>query len=99
MIKKRAMNMGASSGGAAMAAAAAGNQDTTSGMVITGYPWVIPAAACDLRGKQINESNLGHSIGRRGLRAQGDQITSLGAQGQPHTLKRNTHASSTLRPA
>src|SRR6202035_4982917 len=46
----------------------------------------IPVAACDLRGRPVNESNLGHSIGRRGLRAPGDQITSLGAQGQPLTL-------------
>jgi subtilisin family serine protease len=66
--------------------AAAGNQGTIGSTVITGHPWVIPVAACDLRGKPINESNLGHSIGRRGLRAPGDQITSLGAEGQPLTL-------------
>jgi subtilisin family serine protease len=66
--------------------AAAGNQGTVGSTVITGHPWVIPVAACDLRGKPVDESNLGHSIGRRGLRAPGDQITSLGAQGQPLTL-------------
>ncbi len=66
--------------------AAAGNQGTIGSTVITGHPWVISVAACDLRGKPVNESNLGHSIGRRGLRAPGDQITSLGAQGQPLTL-------------
>ncbi|MGC2222502.1 MAG: S8 family serine peptidase [Methylocella sp.] len=66
--------------------AAAGNQGTVGSTVITGHPWVIPVAACDLRGKPVNETNLGHSIGRRGLRAPGDQITSLGAQGQPLTL-------------
>jgi subtilisin family serine protease len=66
--------------------AAAGNQGTIGSNVITGHPWVIPVVACDLRGKPVNESNLGHSIGRRGLRAPGDQITSLGADGQPLTL-------------
>jgi subtilisin family serine protease len=65
---------------------AAGNQGTIGSTVITGHPWVIPVVACDLRGKPVNESNLGHSIGRRGLRAPGDQITSLGAEGQPLTL-------------
>jgi subtilisin family serine protease len=34
----------------------------------------------------MRESNLGHSIGRRGLRAPGDGVTSLGAEGQPVTL-------------
>jgi subtilisin family serine protease len=66
--------------------AAAGNQGTIGSTVITGHPWVILVAACDLRGKPVNESNLGHSIGRRGLRAPGEQITSLGAEGQPVTL-------------
>ncbi len=66
--------------------AAAGNQGTIGSTVITSHSWVIPVAACDLRGKPVNESNLGHSIGRRGLRAPGDQITSLGAEGQSLTL-------------
>ena len=66
--------------------AAAGNQGTIGSTVITGHPWVIPVAACDLRGKPVNESNLGHSIGRRGLLAPGEQITSLGAEGKPLTL-------------
>ena len=34
----------------------------------------------------MNESNLGASIGRRGLSAPGDSITSLGAEGQALTL-------------
>ena len=34
----------------------------------------------------MDESNLGGSIGRRGLRAPGDSITSLGAEGQARTL-------------
>jgi subtilisin family serine protease len=66
--------------------AAAGNQGTIGSTVITGHPWVIPVIACDLRGRPTRESNLGSSIGRRGLRAPGDGITSLGAKGQPVTL-------------
>jgi subtilisin family serine protease len=66
--------------------AAAGNQGTVGSTVITAHPWVIPVAACDLRGKPVNESNLGHSIGRRGLLAPGEQITSLGSEGKPFTL-------------
>ena len=34
----------------------------------------------------MNESNLGSSIGRRGLAAPGDGITSLGSGGPPLTL-------------
>jgi subtilisin family serine protease len=47
---------------------------------------VIPVAACDLRGKPLHQSNLGHSIGRRGLLAPGERITSLGSEGEPLTL-------------
>jgi subtilisin family serine protease len=63
--------------------AAAGNQGTIGGTVITRHPWVIPVAACDLQGRPVGGSNLGKSIGNRGLSAPGDGITSLGAMGQP----------------
>jgi subtilisin family serine protease len=66
--------------------AAAGNQGTVGSSTITRHPWVIPVVACDLRGRPMNNSNLGSSIGRRGLSAPGDSITSLGAEGQPLTL-------------
>jgi subtilisin family serine protease len=66
--------------------AAAGNQGTVGSSAITRHPWVIPVVACDLRGRPMNESNLGSSIGRRGLTAPGDAITSLGTEGQPLTL-------------
>jgi subtilisin family serine protease len=66
--------------------AAAGNQGTLGSSAITRHPWIIPVVACDLRGRPINESNLGSSIGRRGLSASGDGITSLGAEGQSLTL-------------
>src|SRR5262249_53545004 len=54
--------------------------------VITRHPWVIPVVAYDLQGRPMDQSNLGHSIGRRGLGAPGNAITSLGAQGPPLTF-------------
>ena len=66
--------------------AAAGNQGTVGGTVITSHPWVIAVAACDATGKPLNASNLGSSIGLRGLRAPGEGVTSLGADGGSLTL-------------
>jgi subtilisin family serine protease len=67
-------------------AAAAGNQGTLGSSAITRHPWVIPVVACNLQGRPMNESNLGSSIGRRGLTAPGDGVTSLSAEGAPVTL-------------
>ena len=66
--------------------AAAGNQGTLGSSAITRHPWVIPVVACTLAGRPTNESNLGSSLGRRGVRAPGDGITSLGAEGRSLTL-------------
>ena len=66
--------------------AAAGNQGTVGSSVITRHPWVISVAACDLSGRPVGFSNLGRSIGQRGLSAPGEAITSLGAEGPPLTL-------------
>jgi subtilisin family serine protease len=66
--------------------AAAGNQGTLGSTAITCHPWVIPVVAYDSHGRPMNHSNLGSSIGRRGLGAPGDRITSLGASGRPLTL-------------
>lgn len=66
--------------------AAAGNQGTVGSSAITRHPWVIPVAACDLQGRPLNESNLGSSIGRRGLSAPGEGGTSLGTNGKPQTF-------------
>ena len=65
---------------------AAGNQRTLGSSAITGHPWVIPVVGYDLQGRPIHESNLGSSIGRRGLGAPGDRITSIGINGKPLTL-------------
>lgn len=65
---------------------AAGNQGTLGSTAITRHPWVIPVVAYDLHGRPLGQANMGSSIGRRGLGAPGDQITSLGAEGRPLTL-------------
>ena len=66
--------------------AAAGNQGTLGSSTITRHPWVIPVMSCDPAGRPMNGSNLGASIGRRGLSAPGANITSLGAEGPALTL-------------
>ena len=66
--------------------AAAGNQGTIGSSAITRHPWVIPVVAYNLRGRPINQSNLGGSIGKHGLGAPGDDVTSLGADGKPITF-------------
>ena len=66
--------------------AAAGNQGALGSSAITRHPWVIPVVACDDRGRPMNDSNLGGSIGRRGLSAPGAGVTSLAAEGEPLTL-------------
>jgi len=66
--------------------AAAGNQGVLGSSAITRHPWVISVVACDLRGRPMSGSNLGRSIGRRGLTAPGDAITSLSAEGPPLRL-------------
>ena len=58
--------------------AAAGNQGAVGGSVITRHPWVIPVVAYDFGGHPLGLSNLGASIGRWGLGAPGQAVTSLG---------------------
>jgi subtilisin family serine protease len=81
---EEALNQAARRG--VLVVAAAGNQGTLGSSAITRHPWVIPVVACNQTGRPINESNLGRSIGRRGLTAPGADITSLGTEGQPLTL-------------
>ena len=66
--------------------AAAGNQGAVGSSALTRHPWVIPVIASDLRGLPLTYSNLGNSIGRRGLGAPGQGITSLGINGHPPTF-------------
>jgi subtilisin family serine protease len=69
-----------------IAVAAAGNQGLIGNSVITRHPAVIPVTASDLRGLPLPGSNLGGTIGRRGLMAPGMGITSLGTDGGPQTF-------------
>jgi subtilisin family serine protease len=62
--------------------AAAGNQGMLGSTIITRHPWVMAVTACDREGNPLRDSNLGNSIGRRGLRAPGKGITSLGTDGE-----------------
>jgi subtilisin family serine protease len=66
--------------------AAAGNQGAVGGSAITGHPWVIPVIAYDRGGRPMDLSNLGSSIGRRGLGAPGESVTSLGTMAEPVTM-------------
>jgi subtilisin family serine protease len=70
----------------AIVVAAAGNQGTLGSTTITRHPSVIPVVAYDREGRPMNHSNLASSIGRRGLGAPGDRITSLGIKGRSLTL-------------
>ena len=58
--------------------AAAGNQGAVGGSVIISHPWAIPVVAYDVGGRPMGISNLGASIGRCGLGAPGEAVTSLG---------------------
>jgi subtilisin family serine protease len=66
--------------------AAAGNHGSVGGSEITRHPSVISVVGCDREGRPTIESDLGGSIGLRGLRAPGENVTSLGPDGQPLTL-------------
>ena len=70
----------------AIIVAAAGNQASVGSSVITSHPSVIPVIGCDRQGRPTVESNLGNSIGRHGLAAPGENITSLGTDGKLRTF-------------
>jgi subtilisin family serine protease len=73
--------LGYAAGRGVVIVAAAGNQSSVGSSAITRHPWVISVAACTNQGRPLSESNLGSSIGRRGLSAPGDSIVSLGTNG------------------
>jgi subtilisin family serine protease len=62
--------------------AAAGNHGTVGSNAITRHPWVVPVVACDLGGRTLGISNLGSSIGRRGLSAPGEGVIGLDPEGK-----------------
>jgi len=64
---------------------AVGNQGMVGSSAITRHPWVIPVVAYDLSGRPMSQSNLGNSIGKRGLGAPGEGVTSLYSEGELRT--------------
>jgi subtilisin family serine protease len=70
----------------AVIVAAAGNQGEIGSSVITRHPWVIPVVAYDLTGRFMTISNVGASIGKRGVGAPGEGVTSLRAAGGSLTM-------------
>jgi subtilisin family serine protease len=86
----QALNYAASAG--VLVVAAAGNDGTIYSSAITHHPWVIPVTACGQTGVPLGTSNLSPSLGRRGLLAPGERITSLGPSGQPMTLSGTSFA-------
>jgi len=71
----------------AIAVVASGNQKSIGSSTMTRHPCAIPVVGCDEKGMPTAESNLGHSIGRLGLRAPGTAITGFGSDGNPRSLE------------
>ena len=59
--------------------AAAGNQGAVASSAITRHPGVIPVIGYDAQGRPMGMSNIGSSIGRRGLGAPGEGVAGLSA--------------------
>jgi subtilisin family serine protease len=81
---QRSLDYAASRG--VISVAAAGDQGMLGSTVITRHPGVIPVVACDDQGRPTAGSNLGPSIGRRGVMAPGRAVTSLGPNGEYQTF-------------
>jgi len=86
----QALNHAANAG--VLVVAAAGNDGTIYSSVITRHPWVIPVTACGQTSMPLGTSNLSPSLGRRGLLAPGERITSLGPNGQSMALSGTSFA-------
>ncbi len=66
--------------------AAAGNQGMVGSSAITCHPWVIPVVGYGRNARPMVQSNLGSSMGKRGVGAPGEEVTSLSPKGQSCTL-------------
>ncbi len=60
---------------------AAGNQRVIGGSTLTRHGWVLPVVAYARSGRPAEGATLGGSIGRRGLGAPGEEVTSLAPGG------------------
>jgi subtilisin family serine protease len=65
--------------------AAAGNQGVLGSSPITRHPWVLPVVAYGRAGRPMAYSNLGGSIGLRGVGAPGEAIEILNPGGGTRT--------------
>jgi subtilisin family serine protease len=83
-VLAEALNYAASQG--VIVVAAAGNQGSVGGTSITNHSWVIPVVSYDMQGRPMAHSNLGRTIGCRGLGAPGDRITSIDGSGKPMVM-------------
>ncbi len=66
---------------AVIVVAASGNQGSVGGSALVRHSAVIPVVAAGENGRIIDVSNLGRSIGRRGLAAPGESVESLSPDG------------------
>jgi len=92
-----ALSFAASHG--AIPVVAAANQGSVSSSTLTGHPWVLPVVACDGAGRPLPSSNLSATVGRRGIAAPGEGITSLGANGRLLTLSGTSAATALVTGA
>ena len=65
----------------ALVIAAAGNDRKVGGSIVTRHPWVLPVIAYTRAGKPMEASQLGRSVGTRGLGAPGERVLSLAPGG------------------
>jgi subtilisin family serine protease len=61
--------------------AAIGNEGVGWDSPLTRHPWVLSVTACDTSGQPLEGSTLGSSVAKWGLRAPGQNITSIDAAG------------------
>ncbi|MEU8567544.1 S8 family serine peptidase [Streptomyces pathocidini] len=76
---------------------AAGNGGSLGGSSTVSHPSVVPVTSCDETGRPLPGGNLGISVGRRGVRAPGTPVESLGPRsadlGRPLTTLSGTSLS------
>ena len=72
--------------------AAAGNQASVGRSAITGHPWVLAVVGYGRNGRPLDGANLGRSIGRYGVGAPGEDITSLDPAGGTATMSGSSFA-------
>ncbi len=65
---------------------ASGNQGRIGYLPLFNHPWVVPVAMCDHTGRPASGSNMGVSVGKRGLLSPGFEIPGLAAGGGYMTM-------------